>query len=677
MATTTAAATYCGGCGCAFNLLVRRRQCRGCNRYFCDECAWRRVQRGKSKSSVQVCERCATPSIRSTTKVPTGGGDLIVTGSNLGTRASEVTIRFAGGALGKLTVLGYSAGPPTKIRLAIPPGVGAHMEMIASVPTLQVEGRFTFSYAAPAVDDVVALSAADASTARAAYTSSSGSGGATLERLAASSTGAGARRGVPSCGGVVIITGQHFGGAKDAHLVRVFVGQRKQRSSGAEDNDADSTEEDAAAITLEEPSALAVDTTSGWTPAKAARRAKKTGALYMKYVWRPCDVEHVETASQHNGLGTILAQLPPGHGEQHPLLIDVGGQHATHFVSYAPPTIVSASTTEAQGGWVTVRGASLGTARRMKRMRVVAVAPEGASEEGSDGAVVALEVEAISAHTAFRARFAPFPERWFGEEEEEGRTDETVIGFGEETSITATLVVELASATSSGSEQRAAVPLTIKRPPPPPPPLPAAVVLAREEEEEVVVEGEDDPEDESATNSSEERRRGGRRRKGKKKKKKKKKEKEKEAKKKRIAAIGWDGSIESNSAVTVGAFGRAARQRQMVDESESEERGARTYSPRGGAAAAARREHKALRKAERVSKAKQRRGEAAAAAASPHTQAMSTDGARLFAGQLEKVVCLARAGCANQFVLLLIVFSPQSLPACLLFDIMFSHTRTL
>ena len=122
-----------------------------------------------------------------------------------------------------------------------------------------------------------------------------------------------------------------------------------------------------------------------------------------------------------------------------------------------------------------------------------------------------------------------------------------------------------------------------------------------------------------------------------------------EAKKKRIAAIGWDGSIESNSAVTVGAFGRAARQRQMVDESESEERGARTYSPRGGAAAAARREHKALRKAERVSKAKQRRGEAAAAAASPHTQAMSTDGARLFAGQLEKVVYLARAGC-NQFV---------------------------
>ena len=87
----------CDGCAAKFSFSVRKHHCRACGDIFCDACSWRRMvlpnasapKRGKKQ---RMCASCAVPLVMSTSVVPTAGGEMVVTGLNLGQAGDKVEL---------------------------------------------------------------------------------------------------------------------------------------------------------------------------------------------------------------------------------------------------------------------------------------------------------------------------------------------------------------------------------------------------------------------------------------------------------------------------------------------------------------------------------------------------------------------------------------------------------
>ena len=131
----------CGQCHAGFGLFLWKHHCRGCGQIFCAGCSWRRMALPNQgyPDPVRVCAACASPKITATTRVPTRGGPVTITGRNFGRRPEAITVEVAGCEVQPDSV--EVLIPNVKIRCVLSAGTGVNKLVKVSVGDDDGAGR--------------------------------------------------------------------------------------------------------------------------------------------------------------------------------------------------------------------------------------------------------------------------------------------------------------------------------------------------------------------------------------------------------------------------------------------------------------------------------------------------------------------------------------------------------
>eukprot|EP00736_Rhodelphis_marinus_P004464 Rmarinus@m.16165 len=132
----------CFSCNIPFSFWIRKHHCRICGQIFCGSCSSGRmpVDANEYQSSERVCDDCFVPSVREVGRVPTWGGHLQLTGTNLGEDPTEILLEVNGKSVGVEVV-----SPQRVIRASIGSGTGANHHYRLVVPPLRAsEGHWSY-----------------------------------------------------------------------------------------------------------------------------------------------------------------------------------------------------------------------------------------------------------------------------------------------------------------------------------------------------------------------------------------------------------------------------------------------------------------------------------------------------------------------------------------------------